>query len=216
MGTDNRDSSESSSSNLSLWNTVKRSAILDAALESRVAEQRATARKVGRRKPTWGGSSGGGNNFDIEPNQIDRNESIESAGVRSSNGASTMLQSVMTRVGSGNGRIFGAYPNDALPVHACAHKRGVVQLARRYGYGDWTRAEVNYDDESDDGSVVMDDGDDSEDVESSWGGGDLVFGEMDSDGVEESQDLRASSRTREQPSTRGGKRRQRRRKQPLK
>lgn len=215
--TGNSDSGEASSSIHSLWNTVGRSAILDAARESRTAEQRITAQKGKRRIPAALGSSGSGNNLDNEPNKNDRNESAESAGGRSSNGASTMFQSVMTRVGSGNGRIFGAYPNDAPPVHACAHKRGVVQLARRYGYGDWRTAEADYDDECDGELVVMDDGGGTEDGEQMWGGGDLVLGGMDSDGVEGSADLIASSQARKQTSKRGRKRRQRRKKkQPLK
>ena len=53
-----------------------------------------------------------------------------------------MFQSVMTRVGT-NGRIFGAYPNDAPPINECANERGVIRLARRYGYGDWKEADDN-------------------------------------------------------------------------
>ena len=66
----------------------------------------------------------------------------------------------MTRVGS-NGRIFGAYPNDAPPIEQCAHKRGVMGLARRYGYGNWKSRidEPKQQDNSDDDS---------------WGGGDLI------------------------------------------
>jgi hypothetical protein len=41
----------------------------------------------------------------------------------------------MTRVGS-NGRLLGAYPMDALPIEECCNRKGVIELARRYGYGD--------------------------------------------------------------------------------
>jgi len=37
------------------------------------------------------------------------------------------------------GRIWGAYPNDALPIEEAGNKDGVVRLARRYGYGSWDR-----------------------------------------------------------------------------
>jgi hypothetical protein len=52
-------------------------------------------------------------------------------------GASKVFQSIMTQVGSLNGRMFGAYPNNAPPIKSCAYKGGVAGLAQRYGYGDW-------------------------------------------------------------------------------
>ena len=73
-----------------------------------------------------------------------------------------MFQSVITRVGS-NGRVFGAYPNDALPIEQCAHERGVVGLASKYGYGDWKTA-----------SGDREDSDDNEGNDDLWGG-DLDF-----------------------------------------
>ena len=123
---------------------VERDAILAAAWESHEAEQSllvqikkdnhcnsinqraASRRKVGR----------------------DDNVSTLSSSSRGSNSgydASKMFQSVMTRVGS-NGRIFGAYPNDALPIDKCANEGGVIQLARRYGYGKWTSGYNNSED----------------------------------------------------------------------
>jgi len=123
-------------SRISIRAEVERDAILAAAWESHEAEQSllvqikkdnhcnsinqraASRRKVGR----------------------DDNVSTLSSSSRGSNSgydASKMFQSVMTRVGS-NGRIFGAYPNDALPIDECANEGGVIQLARRYGYGKWT------------------------------------------------------------------------------
>ena len=202
----NEDSKESSSSNYSLWDTVKHSAILDAAKESLTAERGATAQKYEKRTSSARDGSSTSNHIE---NTLNNNGS--------SSGASTMLQSVMTRVGSGNGRIFGAYPNDAPPLHACAHKRGVVQLARRYGYGDWGQAEVDSDDETDCGSGAMQDGNESEDAESCWGGGDLFLDGVDSDGLDRPEDLITSSRSRKKTSRRGSRRRQRReKKKPLK
>lgn len=56
-----------------------------------------------------------------------------------------MFQSVMTRVGS-NGRLPGAYPMDAPPIEECAKTRGVVDFARRYGYGYWSEDSEDEDD----------------------------------------------------------------------
>jgi hypothetical protein len=47
--------------------------------------------------------------------------------------------------------LFGAYPGDAAPVEEAASKRGVVELARKYGYGDWSDDD---DDRDDEGEVV--------------------------------------------------------------
>jgi hypothetical protein len=95
--------------------------------------------------------------------------------------ASKVFQSVMTRVGGSSGRIFGAYPNDAPPIEQCAHKRGVLSLARRYGYGNWkvqNRA-IPYSSRSGqqnfDKTIQQDDDDDIEDNnDDSWGGGNLI------------------------------------------
>ena len=35
-------------------------------------------------------------------------------------------------------RILGAYPGDAVPIEEAASKYGVIELAERYGYGDWS------------------------------------------------------------------------------
>jgi len=49
-------------------------------------------------------------------------------------------------------RILGAYPGDAVPIEDAGDANGVLELARRYGYGEWS------DDDDDD-----DDDDDSDD-----------------------------------------------------
>jgi len=142
--TNRKQTEESMSSYSNTRAEVERDAILAAAWESHEAEQSllvqskkdnhcnsinqraASRRKVGR----------------------DDNVSTLSSSSRGSNSgydASKMFQSVMTRVGS-NGRIFGAYPNDALPIDKCANEGGVIQLARRYGYGKWTSGYNNSED----------------------------------------------------------------------
>lgn len=142
--TNRKQTEESMSSYSNIRAEVERDAILAAAWESHEAEQSllvqikkdnhcnsinqraASRRKVGR----------------------DDNVSTLSSSSRGSNSgydASKMFQSVMTRVGS-NGRIFGAYPNDALPIDKCANEGGVIQLARRYGYGKWTSGYNNSED----------------------------------------------------------------------
>lgn len=156
----------------------------------------ATTPKGGRRGGDSHGSKTGkeplGNDIGVE--------TAAASGDTSSGGygASKMFQSVMTRVGS-NGRIFGAYPNDAQPIEECANEKGVIQLARRYGYGDW-RASDKMGRYGQDFAQNHDD----EDENDTWGGGDLVFGQ-----VEDSETLpptRASNR---------GRRRQRKKKQPF-
>jgi len=122
---------------------------------------------------------------------------------------SKMFQSVMSRVGS-NGRILGAYPMDAPPIEECAHERGVLHLARRYGYGDWSRQDVAFDVDDDVG------GEDDD----SWGGGDL-FSDHDADKNEEAKaellDLGLSSRARNTSNTvkSGNRKRRTRRKKKL-
>ena len=44
-------------------------------------------------------------------------------------------------------RVLGAYPGDAVPIEEAASKYGVIALAERYGYGDWSDSE--YDEEED-------------------------------------------------------------------
>mmetsp|Transcript_40298 Transcript_40298/g.86971 ORF Transcript_40298/g.86971 Transcript_40298/m.86971 type:complete len:659 (-) Transcript_40298:59-2035(-) len=232
---------EQQSSKNSLWATVERGAILNAAWESRAAEQMVTKTlREGRRggvggvvangSKSSGSSSSGGGVMDGEA-ELDKFAAASGSGSgssppsSSSYGASKMFQSVMTRVGS-NGRIFGAYPNDALPIQLCAHKEGVVQLARRYGYGDWRRRVVVDDDDDaryrGEADAESDDGDDN-----SWGGGDLMFGGVDEsedgdgvvDEVSEEEDLTLSStrKSTKRTSKHGsGKRRRRRKKSSLK
>mmetsp|Transcript_33432 Transcript_33432/g.76341 ORF Transcript_33432/g.76341 Transcript_33432/m.76341 type:complete len:680 (-) Transcript_33432:215-2254(-) len=109
-----------------VWNMVERDDIISAAMKS-VSAERSFVR--GRRKATARTSSGLDEYGDIEE---------DSPSLAKSGGyAGTMLKSVMNRVGS-NGRVFGAYPNDAPPIEQCANERGVIELARRYGYGQWT------------------------------------------------------------------------------
>ena len=43
--------------------------------------------------------------------------------------------------------LFGAYPGDAVPVKDAANTKGVIELARKYGYGDWSEDEEDDDDE---------------------------------------------------------------------
>lgn len=125
----------------SLWTEVDRDAILEAAWASCAADPSVNmkSRKEGVILHDSGKSrSGVGGAFDAA-------SSTGSSGYS----ASKMFQSVMTRVGS-NGRVFGAYPNDAFPIELCAHKRGVLGLARKYGYGDWRTASYNIDEIDDD------------------------------------------------------------------
>jgi hypothetical protein len=35
-------------------------------------------------------------------------------------------------------RLLGAYPGDAVPITDAASRYGVIELAKRYGYGDWS------------------------------------------------------------------------------
>jgi hypothetical protein len=46
--------------------------------------------------------------------------------------------------------LFGAYPGDAVSQEEAASAKGVVELARKYGYGDWSEDD---DDGDDDGGV---------------------------------------------------------------
>jgi hypothetical protein len=44
--------------------------------------------------------------------------------------------------------LLGAYPGDAVPIEEAASPRGVIDLARRYGYGEWSEEEDEDDNES--------------------------------------------------------------------
>eukprot|EP00577_Skeletonema_sp_RCC1716_P010411 CAMPEP_0113378154 /NCGR_PEP_ID=MMETSP0013_2-20120614/3542_1 /TAXON_ID=2843 ORGANISM="Skeletonema costatum, Strain 1716" /NCGR_SAMPLE_ID=MMETSP0013_2 /ASSEMBLY_ACC=CAM_ASM_000158 /LENGTH=822 /DNA_ID=CAMNT_0000260345 /DNA_START=216 /DNA_END=2684 /DNA_ORIENTATION=+ /assembly_acc=CAM_ASM_000158 len=161
-----------------LWKTVDNSAIMQAAWESRAAEQLAWQKKKRTKQRGSGGGGGGdGAKEEDESEEEDEESLVKSGGY----GASKMFQSVMTRVGS-NGRLPGAYPMDAPPIEECADNRGVVDLARRYGYGDWKESSIYYGEE------------DSEDEEGSFGGGDLFSVETASQG-------RKSRRRKKQRST---------------
>lgn len=146
----------------SLWKSVNRDAIIDAAKESFAADQ----------------------SFNMQKD-TSHGDGINDMGSGDINGggysASKVLHSVMTRVGGSSGRIFGAYPNDTPPIENCSHKRGVLSLARRYGYGNWIvqhranpyssrSGQQNFDE-----SIQEDDDDDIEDNnDDSWGGGNLI------------------------------------------
>jgi hypothetical protein len=43
--------------------------------------------------------------------------------------------------------LFGAYPGDAVSHEEAASAKGVVELARKYGYGDWSEDDDDKDDE---------------------------------------------------------------------
>ena len=120
-----------------VWKMVERDEIISAAMKS-VSAERSFVR--GRRKAKARTSSGLDEYEDFEDNSRDL--------AKSSGYAGTMLKSVMTRVGS-NGRVFGAYPNDAPPIEQCANERGVIELARRYGYGQWTEWKPSLQEEED-------------------------------------------------------------------
>lgn len=130
-----------------LWKSVHQDAILSAAWSSRNAE-----------KSIWKISN---NDSIIHHHRTNHFKSNQSSISNNNNSiaASKMFASVMTRVGS-NGRLLGAYPMDALPIDQCCNKRGVLELARRYGYGDWKDDTMFFEEEEDE----MEDG---------WGGGDL-------------------------------------------
>jgi hypothetical protein len=61
-----------------------------------------------------------------------------------------MLGRIRAGVGSNSmsRSIFGAYPGDAVPITEAANAEGVIELARRYGYGDWS--DVDSDDNGED------------------------------------------------------------------
>jgi hypothetical protein len=145
-----------------IWKSVQKDAILNAAWESRSAEKSIWTndndnRGIQHNSPSSGKSSS---------NKMHRSSTItnDKPSNQSSGSASKMFQSVMTRVGS-NGRLLGAYPMDALPIAECCHRRGVIELARRYGYGDWNVNEKNWEENG-----VEEEADDE-----MWGGGDLFF-----------------------------------------
>ncbi|KAL7487494.1 hypothetical protein ACHAW6_013073 [Cyclotella cf. meneghiniana] len=145
-------SSPISNSASSLWKSVECNAILNAAWESRNAEKLIWANS-NKKDPMPGMAA-------QRPSENDKTSNFSSAG------ASKMFQSVMTRVGS-NGRILGAYPMDAPPIEECANRRGVLDLARRYGYGNWVEdgGEENWEESGGE-------------EEESWGGGDLFFDDV--------------------------------------
>jgi hypothetical protein len=58
--------------------------------------------------------------------------------IRAISGANTVSRS-----------LFGAYPGDAVGLDQAAHPRGVLELARRYGYGEWSE-----DDDDDDAAPI--------------------------------------------------------------
>lgn len=155
----------------SLWKSVNRAAIIDAARESIAVDQSFTMQKD-RVK----------NSAEVTSHENDGINDMRSGDVSGGGfNASKVFQSVMTRVGGSSGRIFGAYPNDAPPIEQCAHKRGVLSLARRYGYGNWkVQHQANpYSSRSGqqdfDETIQQDDDDDIEDNnDDSWGGGNLI------------------------------------------
>ncbi|KAL9180523.1 hypothetical protein ACHAXT_010976 [Thalassiosira profunda] len=182
----------------SLWKTVERGAILEAAWASRAAEQLATTTK-GRKR--------GDGDRDARADAATSNEeptfdAAAPAGSGSGYGASKMFQSVMSRVGT-NGRIFGAYPNDAPPIDECANERGVLGLARRYGYGEWRTERARRP------RVVVAQSDDEEmDELGGWGGD---FDDVAEPDVPSSPTLGRKSRRRKRPSDSSpGKKRKRR------
>ena len=138
----------------SLWNEVNRDAIVEAAWKSRAADP-SVAVHLDRRKGAVSYDSDNSRSSGFGGALDDASGAISSSGYS----ASKMFQSVITRVGS-NGRVFGAYPNDAYPIEQCANERGVVGLARKYGYGDWRTA-------SDERKESDDDNEGEDDM---WGG----------------------------------------------
>ncbi len=56
------------------------------------------------------------------------------------------LRAVGTK-NSVSSRIFGAYPGDAVSIEEAANANGVIRLAERYGYGDWSDGEGDNDDD---------------------------------------------------------------------
>ena len=161
--TDNRRGESSATTTSSLWKTVDRAAIIEAAWESCAAEQSVPKQRERRRVAALRDCSNSSYSNDQKTTDENNVDAAFETGRGTAGGgysASKVFQSVMTRVGS-NGRIFGAYPNDAPPIEQCAHKRGVMGLARRYGYGNWKSRidEPKQQDNSDDDS---------------WGGGDLI------------------------------------------
>jgi len=169
----------------SLWTKVDNAAIMQAAWESRAAEQLAWQKK----KRTKQRGSGGEDN--------DEEDEIPDIGKSSGYGASKMFQSVMTRVGS-NGRLPGAYPMDAPPIEDCANNRGVLDFARRYGYGDWKESSIYY-------------GENSEDDGESFGGGDLFSVEPAIQGRKGRRKKQGSKSVTDASQDANGKRRKRRR-----
>eukprot|EP00956_Cyclotella_meneghiniana_P004492 scaffold5541_cov43-Cyclotella_meneghiniana.AAC.5 len=179
----------------STWKSVQRQDILSAAWESRNAEKSIWTNEHSNHKITKDANSYSSSRPSITK---DVSSNLSSAS------ASKMFQSVMTRVGS-NGRILGAYPMDAPPIEECCNRRGVIQLARKYGYGDWSA--------NDDGMADLDDKSIEQEHEF-WGGGDLDFGEesspslIDSDSGANKVKVRSKSRKNIKSSTKRKKRRE--------
>lgn len=186
-------------STLSLWKSVlERNAILEAAWEGRNAEK--SVWENNSRDNSSGGGKRRGRNIKTAQtsSQQGSNVKVSDESYYGSASASKMFQSVITRVGT-NGRILGAYPMDAPPIDKCASERGVLDYARRYGYGDWERG--------DDMLIYNEDEDDSEEDD----GSDDSFGGLFVDGNDDVEDS-VSPSSFDNPSTKA-RRRSRRKKQ---
>lgn len=119
---DREDDNSNQQPSSSIWKSVQKDAILNAAWMSRQSE-----------KSIWANDNRSSVEDTLSTSRpISTTKSSQSS---SSSSASKMFQSIMTRVGS-NGRILGAYPMDAPPIEECCHRLGVISLASRYGYGD--------------------------------------------------------------------------------
>jgi hypothetical protein len=114
----------------SIWKSVQKDAILNAAWTSRQSE-----------KSIWAND----NRSSVE-DTLPTSRPISTTKSSQSSSASKMFQSVMTRVGS-NGRILGAYPMDAPPIEECCESEDVDDDS--WGGGDLFLDGLDNDDQED-------------------------------------------------------------------
>lgn len=148
---------------------MERGAILEAAWASRAAERLASTKRTERGRGRADDDRDGDATIEAASTGTSGSSSSSKGG-----GKGGMFQSVMSRTVGSNGRIFGAYPNDALPIEEYSNERGVLDLARRYGYGNWRENHLLEDEE---------DSEEDDDNDGLWGGA-LSFGKVD-DGEDE-------------------------------
>ncbi|GKY94562.1 hypothetical protein MPSEU_000421800 [Mayamaea pseudoterrestris] len=104
-----------------------------------------------------------------------------------------MLGRIRAGVGSNtmSRSLFGAYPGDAVPISEAASPNGVIELAKRYGYGDWS--------DSDDDDDNVNGNDDKGESDDDWG--QLELYESDNESERQLTVKRSPSRPRRRRKT---------------